>query len=533
MDQELVLNPIANRLREHRNLAAFAVGVAACCAWILSLPVFPSEDGPVHVYYATVMTRLLSGAHGPLSDAFRIRHLLPPYSLYYYILIGLLQLFPAVVVEQLAVCIVVVTMASGFRFLCSVAGRNGRWTSFLILPLLLNWPLFMGFENYCLSIGLCFWAMGVWLGRARYRRVVFLVFVVLIVLTHPVPLLPLAALCVIDLAGRRVGPAAGQMADWRRDLLTLASACVCMSYVLLYTEKSKVRENLLQHVHPMVSVMKYSTLYGLGLFARISAATLLYTGLLLAILFFSIVLAGRSFAKRDGERRWLPPDALLFATLGLVVVLPFLPDTMNGGFYFNMRFLILVWCGAIAAASAGAAFGWRLRVLMIATGYAALGYTLILAQIRIAPEARRAAEAERAPIVRAGENALLLPATEYEADPTLRFRPLEWSAVRYFRRAGDVMLDAPFLDMSTMPIDTRRPQLEGTVVPGATNDLLDLLKRSKRDPEWAKVLFAGADLVVFRDEFHKSSASDLEQKLHEDGRSQMRCTQRDWLYFCR
>jgi hypothetical protein len=95
------------------------------------------------------------------------------------------------------------------------------------------------------------------------------------------------------------------------------------------------------------------------------------------------------------------------------------------------------------------------------------------------------------------------------------------------------MLDAPFLDMSTMPIDTRRPQLEGTIVPGATNDLLDLLKRSKRDPEWAKVLFAGADLVVFRDEFHTSSASDLEQKLHENGRSQMRCTQRDWLYFCR
>ncbi len=119
------MNPVANRLRGHRNLAAFAVGVAACCAWILSLPVFPSEDGPVHMYYATVMTKLLSGAHGPLGDAFRIRHLLPPYSLYYYILIGLMQMFPAVVVEQLAVCIVVVTMASGFRFLCSAAGRMG------------------------------------------------------------------------------------------------------------------------------------------------------------------------------------------------------------------------------------------------------------------------------------------------------------------------------------------------------------------------------------------------------------------------
>jgi hypothetical protein len=93
-DPELAVNPIANRLREHRNLAAFAVGVATCCAWMLSLPVFPSEEGLVHVYHATVMSKLLSGVHGPLSDAFRIRHLRPPYSLYYYLLIGLLQCFP-------------------------------------------------------------------------------------------------------------------------------------------------------------------------------------------------------------------------------------------------------------------------------------------------------------------------------------------------------------------------------------------------------------------------------------------------------
>jgi hypothetical protein len=95
------------------------------------------------------------------------------------------------------------------------------------------------------------------------------------------------------------------------------------------------------------------------------------------------------------------------------------------------------------------------------------------------------------------------------------------------------MLDAPFLDMSTMPIDTRLPQLEGTVVPGATNNLVDLLERSQRDPEWTKVLLAGSDLVPFCDEFHKSSRSAVEQKLHHDGKPQMGCTQQDWLYFCR
>jgi hypothetical protein len=95
------------------------------------------------------------------------------------------------------------------------------------------------------------------------------------------------------------------------------------------------------------------------------------------------------------------------------------------------------------------------------------------------------------------------------------------------------MLDAPFLDMATMPIDTREPQLEGTVVPGATNDLKDLLDRSRRDPHWAKVLLRNADLVVFRDSFHKSSVVAAQQMLQADGRPRMRCVERDWLYFCR
>jgi hypothetical protein len=542
--------PVANRgtrwnqrvwrcMQEHADLVIFGLAVLTCCAWILSLPVFPSEDGPVHVYYATVMAKLLGGSDGPLSQAFRIRHLLPPYSLYYYMLIALLQFFPAVLVEQIIVCITVVMMAAGFRHMCTAAGQNGRWTAFLMLPLLLNWPLFMGFQNYCFAIGLCFWAVGIWFGRARHRPAVFLLVVVLIVLTHPIPLLPLAAVCGIDLAGRWIRRPAG--ADERaeyvsnrwRDLVTLICACGCMSYVLPFTETNKVRENLLVHIHPMMSIMKYSTLYGLGLFARASAATLAYTALLFAVLFLALLLAARGFLHSRRGLRWRPTDALLFATLALLVVLPFLPDTMNGGFYFSNRLLIFAWCGAIAAASGGIAFAPSLRWLLPVMGCGILAYTLILAQVRIAPEARRAAEAERAPILRTGENALLLPATDYEADPKLRFRPLEWSAARYFRRAGDVMLDAPFLDMSTMPIDTRAPQLDGTVVPGATNDLKDLLDRSRQDAGWAQVLFRKADLVVFRDSFHVSSTSAVEQMLHRDGRPEMKCTQRDWLYLCR
>ncbi len=513
----------------------FWAGVLASCVWILLLPVFPSEDGPVHLYYATVLAKLLHGAHGPLTAAFVIRHVLPPYSLYYYLLIVLLAVFPAVLVEKLVAAIIVVTLAAGFRALCTAAGKNGAITSFLILPVLLNWPLFMGFQNYVLSVGITMVALAVWFAHSRYRRPVFLLLVAAVVLAHPVPLVALLAVCAIDLSGRRFGPADAAAAErrrgWRLDLLTLAGACVLMSYVALFTQGDKVRSNLLHHIHVTLALRQFATLYGLGLFARISGPTLVYTGLLYGCMAIGVFLTLRSWRVRAGG--WRPVDALAMATLLFLLVLPALPDTMNGGYYFNTRMLILAWCGVAASASGGPPLSRRWRSLVMATSALALVVTLVLAQQRVVPTARRAAIAERIPVQATDVNALLLPATPYQADPVLRFRPLEWSGVRLIRRAGDVMLDAPFLDMATMPVNTRQPELDGTVVPGATNALPDLVVRAHRDPAWAHTLLRHADLVVFQDEFHRSSAAQVERELHSDGRPEMRCFADDWLYICR
>lgn len=416
-----------------RTLAiVFWGGVLACCAWILQLPVFPSEDGPVHMYYATVLAKLLRGGPGPLHDAFVIRHLLPPYSLYYYLLIALLSIFPAVLTEKLTAAILVITLAAGFRALCKVVGPNGRVVSLLILPVLLNWPLFMGFQNYVLSIGITLGALAVWFSKARKRRSLFLLLVAAVILAHPVPLAALVMVCVVDLFGRwwrrprsrdLFSPA------WRLDLMTLGAACVLMSYVALFTEGSKVRSNLLHHINPALAVKQYIALYGLGLFARISGASLLYTALLYCCLALAIVMVVRSFRSRsqhwsDHPQR-TPADAMTVAILLFLLVLPFMPDTMNGGYYFNTRMLILAWCGLAASGAGGPTASPRWRALVTITSALALVVTLVLAQIRIVPTARRAALAEQVPLSFPGSNALLLAATAYQADPVLRFRPLE------------------------------------------------------------------------------------------------------------
>ncbi len=32
---------------------------AAYCGWIISLPIFPTQDGPIHLYYTRVLHALL------------------------------------------------------------------------------------------------------------------------------------------------------------------------------------------------------------------------------------------------------------------------------------------------------------------------------------------------------------------------------------------------------------------------------------------------------------------------------------------
>ena len=69
---------------------AFAALITALCMWILSLPLFPSQDGAAHVYYATVSRDLLLGPSAFAHD-FRIARPFPPYSLHAYLLMALLQ----------------------------------------------------------------------------------------------------------------------------------------------------------------------------------------------------------------------------------------------------------------------------------------------------------------------------------------------------------------------------------------------------------------------------------------------------------
>src|ERR1051325_3181118 len=74
---------------EHIARLLFAGLLLISCLWILHLPLFPTQDGPVHVYYAQVTHAVLSG-QGSFGNDFRAAHSLPPYAVHAYLLMFLM-----------------------------------------------------------------------------------------------------------------------------------------------------------------------------------------------------------------------------------------------------------------------------------------------------------------------------------------------------------------------------------------------------------------------------------------------------------
>jgi hypothetical protein len=178
----------------------FAPSVFGACAvaMILSLPLFPSQDGPVHLYYADILRGVLTHS-GPYAQHFEIKSYVTPYVVLYYSLLALETVLPPLISEQLLVCGYVLTFILGFQYLVgALTDRPGPW------PLVgaafsLNFYLYMGLYSYLLATALSLLLSGYWLRSAKHltpRRIAALTFgYVLLLLCHPVPAAIFLAFC--------------------------------------------------------------------------------------------------------------------------------------------------------------------------------------------------------------------------------------------------------------------------------------------------------------------------------------------------
>src|SRR5690348_14026600 len=106
-----ILTNLRGRADAKLNLL-FAASLLAAVWCVCSVGVFPTQDGPVHKYYAHILSTFFHN-HSEYSEAYSVRSFLPPYAIHYYLLVALGQVLTYGAAEKLILITVVIVTGLG------------------------------------------------------------------------------------------------------------------------------------------------------------------------------------------------------------------------------------------------------------------------------------------------------------------------------------------------------------------------------------------------------------------------------------
>jgi hypothetical protein len=453
--------------------------IALYCIWVLSMPVFPSQDGPLHLYCVEIFRQLLAHHPGVYSQTYFINRYVPPYSLYYYGLIVLGKVMSLPMADKLIVCSYFLILPLGLRSLIRTISGSADWTPLVFMPILLSWPLMMGFVNFCIATGFACFALSAWCRNrdqlptqsSHKLRLQFLFWLILILLTHPVPWIFVLAFCFFDLSLRLLrlraasDPAVSRRA-FRADLITALIGC--LGYLYLRHFNTPLPPNDPITPVPLIprtiqNSFDYLRTRGLTLYAGTHGPALFYR-LGITLLFAAALIIGLRYGlPLLRERNWSSAVSWLFFGALFLIVLPSIPTELNGSYYFAWRLLFLLFLCVVVASSIAMERPGPIRSALLVIAFFTTILNIWLAFRLISPEACAIATIRNAPLVSTDKPGLVMwPAGGWR--PTdLTFNPEEWGAANYFREHNLVLYNTSWIYVQIIPIKPlpgRLPDLE-------------------------------------------------------------------------
>ena len=474
----------------------------ADCAWILSLPSFPSADGPIHLYYVHVLGTLLAKSSPVYAHFYLIRHLVPPYAIYYYGLLWLSKVVPLLLADRLMICFYLLSFLFGFHYLSRAIGPRADVMTLLATPLLLNWPLGMGFVNYCLALSLALWAMGLWVrfeSQSRpAARIGFVILSAAVLLAHPVALMILVGVAAAFLVARLVVSLYSfnrLPSGFGADVLTLTLAGLNLSYLRIFLVAHPLNQ-LGEAPTPVPSGRLQRFLLYIGQHGTVflfghSPDILLYRFGLTLLLFIPAALASWQFSKNRSARKWTAGDTFLSLGILLLFGLPFVPPNLNGSFYFADRLVGCIWIAFLLSAS-----GWtssaslkshgthsvspsnrkdarvvRRADLLVSTGLVALALITELSLLHAAdrllrPAAVAVAALDESTALKPESVGFLLedPRPPLPAPDGVSWNPQYWSLAHMIEHDDAVLANPPWADVTILPVGPSAA-LPGSTIP--------------------------------------------------------------------
>jgi hypothetical protein len=444
-----------SRNRRTASTLIFGALAGALCVLVVAQPAFPSQDGPLHLYYAHVLHDLL--AHkASWCDYYVVRPGIPPYLLQDTILLAAQMFASPLLSEQILVVACVLLLCLGFRYAVLSLRPDATWSTLFIFPVALHKSLYMGFYNFSLGLGMMLLLCGYWLRRRRRFAVshalLFASGAWLLAFTHPVALVLTLGFAILERGLRmahdwRSAPtrtAAGSRRSWMAGdswrLVALAAASTTLVYIAAYTSGSRLPEppDLRAGANHLGSTL--DAIWPM----RTTAQQIIRTVLTGGAVALALLNRRRSRAQR----------AVLGYTIICAGIYVIAPNNVNGGDYFHERFAIasflflVLYCASLD-------FKPRIAARL---GLAAAALALLLAGdqfIRLRPFAEQAAQLDSVRVTRPGSQGLVLAGRRGIGPSEFNFSPCIHVAAHYFRRADAVLVNSSWLHMPITAITPR------------------------------------------------------------------------------
>ncbi len=522
----------------------FATGLLALVVFVLTLPLFPSGDGPVHIYYSKILYLLATHQAGIYGNVYFIRHLVQPYSLHYFWLILFEQFVSVAVAEKTFVAAILLVNALGFRFLARRLGASAPTVSLAILPFLLSWALSSGFFNFCFAAGVLSFAYGLylcWLDEPRASWIALYVGALFVlVLSHPVPLLLLILLLIGENALLLWNPfrahSAAQLSLRSPQTLALLFALIAFAFPMLIADKAAVADSLLRDLRPHVEQLKaIAGGYRLSAFFAGTPWAICLTAYLVALAPAGIWLLLRTGAPeriRNGVAS--PADRLCFTSLIILLATVIFPESMNGSALFADRMIPLLWPFLFVGA---ATVPMSLRLERWAAGLAILGTaaSLLFGYLYLRPIAGQQAALDHASLP-AGARGLFV-------EPAIPRRPftnhlaageLVWGGARSFAEHHDVLLNSPWMQLTIVPVGERGRSglLRDSLAGSYSEDPAELGRLLATHSDKARAVLATADFLLYSDPNAETATVANAVRGFFPLNSQWHCTARDFYAVC-
>lgn len=325
---------------------AFFVVLAVQVTLVLANSPFPTQDLPAHLESATFGLRLIAGDAG-VADVYAWNRRVVPSWMGQVVTSTLVAVLPPEATTKVLILLGMVPLALVMWFVVGKAAPNGRWAALLVLPMIPNWHLHMGFFSFTLAVPI-FTALAAWwvLGRGPKSWAAVACAaggIALLYLLHPVPTgFLLAGLALLELAEwrwgtrRPLGTAVGRIAA------ISAPTAVCVLLLVASGDASGVRYGI--GLGNRIGLLLFQ--HSLDPFGIVDAA-----GRIVAAVLWGAATVSVLARHREGWRL-RRTDGFLGLALAMAFMHLAAPQAVGTGTFFNQRtsifapLLLIPWLGA-------------------------------------------------------------------------------------------------------------------------------------------------------------------------------------------